>query len=499
MSGFPMIGHFKNVDVFCSHLRALGIDLPCDKRPMSAAEGSPLAKPLDVGGFVVGNRWCIHPMEGWDCTNDGQPTEHTIRRWQHFGQSGAKLIWGGEAFAVQDDGRANPNQLALVGGDEARAERSLSALLGALREAHRQGAGTTDDLLVGLQLTHSGRFCQPRQKNHPEPRIAYHHPLLDRRMGIEPSDDAAVVSDDYLCRVIDNAIVCARIAQRVGFQFVDLKHCHGYLGHELLSAHTRSGPFGGSLENRTRFARLIIDGIRSACPGLMIGVRLSVFDTPPFSESGRGGNGQELTTGAPEDHVAYMPYYYAFGCDPLNPMKIDLAEPVAFIGMLRAMGVRLINVSCGSPYYNPHIQRPAIYPPSDGYLPPEDPLVGVARQIHTTRRVKQACPEAIIVGSGYTYLQEYLPQVAQAVVREGWTDFVGVGRLALSYWEMPGDVLAGRPFQTKRMCRTFSDCTTGPRNGLMSGCFPLDPYYKRRPEATVLRLAKVRGAGAEGS
>ena len=78
-------------------------------------EGSsgPLGLGLDLFGKRLSNRFCIHPMEGWDATGDGMPSEHTLRRWRRFGRSTAKLIWGGEAFAVQEDGRANPNQLFL--------------------------------------------------------------------------------------------------------------------------------------------------------------------------------------------------------------------------------------------------------------------------------------------------------------------------------------------------------------------------------------------------
>src|SRR5947208_1474910 len=107
---FTKIGHFKDVQSFRAQLQSIGLEFPIDDRILSAAEGSPLAQPLDVGGFTVGNRWCIHPMEGWDGNADGTPSEHTLRRWQHFGESGAKFIWGGEAFAVQEDGRANPLQ-----------------------------------------------------------------------------------------------------------------------------------------------------------------------------------------------------------------------------------------------------------------------------------------------------------------------------------------------------------------------------------------------------
>ena len=115
---FPKIAQFKDASSFQARLAQLGLDLPFDQRVLSTAQGSPMAQPLDVVGFIVGNRWCVHPMEGWDGTTTGEPTEHTIRRWKHFGESGCKLIWGGEAFAVTGNGRANPNQLALVDGDE---------------------------------------------------------------------------------------------------------------------------------------------------------------------------------------------------------------------------------------------------------------------------------------------------------------------------------------------------------------------------------------------
>jgi hypothetical protein len=151
--------------------------------------------------------------------------------------------------------------------------------------------------------------------------------------------------------------------------------------------------------------------------------------------------------------------------------------------MLRQLGVRMVNISCCSPYYNPHFQRPAMFPPSDGYQPPEDPLVGVARQIQAVRQIKEACPDSVLVGSGYTYLQEYLPQVSQAVVRNGWVDFVGVGRLVLSYWDCP-PTRSGQGDAAKRICRTFSDCTTAPRNGMISGCFRWTRITRSRPSTT---------------
>jgi 2,4-dienoyl-CoA reductase-like NADH-dependent reductase (Old Yellow Enzyme family) len=160
--------------------------------------------------------------------------------------------------------------------------------------------------------------------------------------------------------------------------------------------------------------------------------------------------------------------------------------------LLGELGIRLVNLSAGSPYYNPHIQRPALFPPSDGYRPPEDPLIGVARQMAATRALKEAFPELLIVGTAYTYLQDFLPNVAQAAVREGWADSIGLGRMVLSYPELPWHVLEGRRLERKRVCRTFSDCTTAPRNGLPSGCYPLDGYYKKSEPAERLSQIKQR-------
>jgi 2,4-dienoyl-CoA reductase-like NADH-dependent reductase (Old Yellow Enzyme family) len=154
------------------------------------------------------------------------------------------------------------------------------------------------------------------------------------------------------------------------------------------------------------------------------------------------------------------------------------------------MDIKLVNISGGSPYYNPHIQRPALYPPSDGYQPPEDPLIGVARQMEVTRLLKQRFADLVFVGTGYTYLQQFLPHVAQAAIREEWVDVIGLGRMVLSYPELPLDVLSGRELQRKRICRTFSDCTTAPRNGLPSGCYPLDPHYKQSIDGAQLKQIK---------
>ena len=358
----------KTVDDLRGHATSLGVALPIDDE-LATGPDAPLARPCASRSGPIGNRFAILPMEGWDGSEDGRPSDLTRQRWRNFGRSGAKLIWGGEAVAVRHDGRANPNQLMMNEANLAE----IAGLREELLEAHLERHGRTDDLLVGLQITHSGRFARPNEKRRAEPRIAYRHPLLDPVVGIK--DDVPVFSDDEIARLVDDFVKAAGLARRAGFAFVDVKHCHGYLGHEFLSAIDRPGRYGGSLENRSRFLREVVSGIRAEAPGLEIGVRVSILDLVPF-RAGPDGTGEPAAEG---------PYRHAFGGDGTG-LGVDLDEVSEFFTILERLGIELVCTTAGSPYYNPHVIRPATFPPSDGYLPPEDPLVGVARQIEATAR-----------------------------------------------------------------------------------------------------------------
>jgi NADPH2 dehydrogenase len=441
-ASFPRVKSLRDVGALRARLTELELDLPCDDTALSAAEGSPLAEPLPLG---PANRWVVQPMEGWDAGTDGRPTDLVTRRWVNFGRSGAGWVWGGEAVAVTPEGRANPRQLLL---DDTTAS-SIGRLRTELVSAAEPVLGAVP--LVGLQLTHSGRWAHQRR------RAAFTHPELDDRAGID--DRGAILRDDEVDEIIAAFARAAHLAREEGFDFVDLKHCHGYLLHEFLSARTRTGRYGGvTLAERTRLLEAVVAAVRAAAPDLALGVRLSSFDLPPC-----GG----------------------FGVDSSD-------EPHALIRRLPALGVTMLNVTGGSPYTVPHVQRPAAFPPSDGYAPPEDPLCGVARLLHAARGAKAAAPELTVVASGVTYLQEYVPHVAQACVRDGWFDAVGLGRMMLAYPTFPTDVLSGAALDRERLCRTFSDCTTAPRHGMISGCFPLDPFYRDRPERAELLQIKRR-------
>jgi NADPH2 dehydrogenase len=449
-------------EAFTDHLDRLGVPIPVDQ---DIDPSGPLAEPLVVhdgsaGELHVPNRFAALPMEGWDGTEDGRPTELVRRRWSRIGSGGCGLVWG-EATAVRADGRANPRQLVL---DERTVDdvAGLRSLLAA-------------DQVAGLQLTHSGRFARP--DGTPQPRTAYPHPILDDRVGATTAD---VLGDDDLDELAHRFVDAAVLAAEAGFDFVDVKHCHGYLLHELLSARERPGPYGGDLAGRTRFLRTVVAGIRDRAPGLAVAVRLSLFDLVPHA-AGPDGTGEPVATG---------PYPFAFGGDGTG-VGADLTEAHAFLALLESMGIGLVGTTLGSPYYCPHLQRPAYFPPSDGYAPPEDPLVGVGRHLQATAEVVRAHPGLVVVGAGYTYLQDWLPHVAQAVVGAGDVHLVGLGRMLLSYPDLAASVLAGEGLRRRQVCRTFSDCTTAPRHGLVSGCYPLDPFYKEHPDRPALFAVKA--------
>jgi 2,4-dienoyl-CoA reductase-like NADH-dependent reductase (Old Yellow Enzyme family) len=441
--------------------RRLGLDL------RFSDDLSPLFRPVAIGPLRAGNSLCIQPMEGCDGTPDGRPDELTFRRYRRFGAGGAKLIWG-EAAAVVPEARANPRQLVI----QEHTAPALERMLRECRQAHKEACGSDDDLVVGLQVTHSGRY------SHPRPLLAFHDPLLDPRTVVDRAsgrtvdDDYPLLEDDELDRLPDHYVAAARLAQRIGFQFVDIKQCHRYLLSELLAARTRPGRYGGSLENRTRLAREIFTRIRHEVPGLVLATRLNVFDCIPF--------GKRPGTEAGEPVPWTGPVRSAWGTCADDPLRPDLEEPLAWAAEMVRLGVALVNVSMGNPYATPHVLRPFEVPPPDGYETPEHPLVGVARHLLLTAQVQERFPDLPVVGSGYSYLQEYLFAVGAATLRDGRATFVGVGRASLSQPDFARQLLEHGRLDRKRVCRTFSYCT-----GLMrskhnelgqfaTGCPPFD-------------------------
>lgn len=420
---------------------------------------APVAQSVVVGGRVVGNRLAYQPMEGCDGTTDGRPDELTFRRFARFGAGGAKLIWG-EAAAIVPEGRANPRQLVLSDANLP----DFARIAQICRAAHREACGRDDDLLLGIQLTHSGRFSFAR------PVRVVHCPILDG-----PVESAShlppLLTDDDLERLADHYVAAARRAAQAGFDFVDVKQCHRYLLSELLASKPRPGKFGGRLENRVSLAVDVVRRIRDAAPDLLIGTRINAFDGVPFAK-------RADQVGEPRPFA--VPCRVGFGINEENPLEFDLAEPIAAIRELMLAGVALVNISAGCPYFNPHYLRPAEFPPVDGYLPPEHPLLGVDRHFRMTSAIAKAFPNLPIVGSGYSYLQDFVMQSAAANIASSRTTFAGLGRAILAYPQMARDALMHGQLDRKSICRTFSYCTNlmrskhHPLGQFPTGCPPFD-------------------------
>jgi NADPH2 dehydrogenase len=428
--------------------------------PDPASVKQTLARKVQVGRLTVGNSLCVHPMEGCDGTLDGRPGELTERRYERFAEGGAKLVWF-EATAVREDGRANPRQLWITPGNVG----DYARLLERMRQLHTTAWGTADDLLIPIQLTHSGRYSFAHKT------IAYHNPFIDLKSGVPA--DYPPVTDDELERLEDAYADAAKLAVEAGFTSADVKVTHGYLLSELMGAKTREGRYGGPLENRTRIVRNIIGKIQAAVGHrLTLVMRLGCFDSVPYFRDPATG------LGVPCDFK--LPYPYGFGVNPDNPLEPDLAEVKQAVAWFREWGIAALNVSAGSPYYNPHIGRPFEKPDEGNYDEPEHPLLGVDRHFRIAGELQRAFPDLPMVGSGYSWLQRYAINAGAWNIAQGNVSFLGLGRNSLAYPDFARDALERGELDELRVCKTLTYCTflmrqkDHPLGQYPTGCPPFD-------------------------
>ncbi|MFZ5826699.1 MAG: flavin oxidoreductase/NADH oxidase [Bacillota bacterium] len=414
---------YRTIEALQTAIHELGVDIPLQE------DLSPLSRPVQIGHLVAPNSLAIHPMEGCDGQDDGSPSELTRRRYLRFAAGGAGLLWF-EATAVVPEGRANERQLWI------RPE-NVDSFASMLQEAH---AVAEERPVTVLQLTHSGRYSKPGP-----PVIAYHHPYLPAGVS---DGSMRVITDEEIEALEDRYVDAARLAFQAGFDAVDVKHCHRYLGSELLSAFTRPGRYGGSYENRTRFLKNIIRKIQAAVPGLVVTTRLNAYDA--------------------------IPYPYGWGVSQENHLVPDLSEPKRLLRELHEMGVPMVNVSLGNPYYNPHIGRPFDDPIIGAYLPDEHPLVGVSRALGIAAELQRAVPAMVIVGTGYSWLRQHLGQVGAASIAQGRVTIVGVGREGFAHPNFARELLGKGELDFRQVCITCSKCTQIMRDNGTTGCVPHD-------------------------
>lgn len=397
-----------------------------------------LNESLLFSGVNIPNRIVFQPMEGCDCNPDGTPSELTVKKYVNAAKSGAGLIWM-EANAVCPEGRTNPGQLMLT-KENLEEFKSFVAML---RKTALDECGIKPVII--LQLTQSGRQSIV-------PMIAYRHPIYEEK---RPVTDENIVTDEYLDTLADKYVASALLAYEAGFDGVDVKSCHGYLFQELLSAFTRPGRYGGSFENRTRLYLDCVRAVKAAVPAdFLVVTRLGAADM--------------------------VPKPYGFGTT--EEYELDLTETDMLVEKLIEAGIRMINITIGNPYYNPHINRPFRL---GAYKAPEAPEVGLARFITVQKHLKEKFPCLTIVGSGLSYYREDLMERAEEMINIGAADLVGFGRGSIAYPMFYRDWLAGK-FDVKKTCVSCSKCTALMRAKCVSGCAVFNEYYKNLYKEKVL-------------
>ena len=393
-----------------------------------------LGKPLTVGTKTIPNRLACQAMEGCDGTPSGSPDRLTIRRYDRFAKGGAGLIWF-EATAALEEGRANPRQLWIQRKNLDDFKRQVEAI----KETALKENGYAP--VVIMQATHSGRYSKPWGA--PAPLIACHNSILEEK---QPVDDDRIVTDDHLMRIGQALVEAAELAEEAGFDGVDIKCCHRYLLSELLSAHTRPGPYGGDLPNRARLLLETVEGARqSTCSDFLVTTRLNAYDG--------------------------FPHPWGFGVSPDGSTEFDPTEPIWLLQQLKNRGVELVNITMGNPYFNPHVNRPFA---TGGYEHPEDPMLGVARMLQGTAQLKAAVPELKFLCSATTFLGVAAPHVTAAMIENDNFDLAGFGRTIFANPDFARDILKTGTLPKEKLCICCSKCSQLMRAGGTPGCIIRD-------------------------
>ena len=455
---------FKDRAALERKIADLGLDIPLSD------DISILFSQVVVARRILPNRFVVLPMEGADGDPAGRPTDFTLRRYKRFAEGGASLIWF-EATAVTADGRSHPRQLWI--NPETR--DGFKRLVKETRLAAHRKFGPDHNLLLVLQLTHSGRLAKPEGR--PAPIIAQHNPLLDAKVGL--SADHPLISDAALDALQEDYIAAAGAAREAGFDGVDIKACHGYLVSELLAAFSRpDSRYGGSFENRIRFLVDTSEKIKQRIRGLFVTSRLSVHDS--------------------------LPYPYGFGMNRDHPGDPDLGEPIRLIKKLRNIDFPILGISLGIPAYQSHYGRPYDKPLIGQGLPDEHPLEGVSRWLRLTSEIQKAFPTLPVVGAGYSWLRQLFPHVAAAMVEREKASLIGLGRESLAYPGWVNALAADGFLDQRKVCVCCSKCSQMLRAGRPVGCAVHDAetyqveYREARKRAREARRAEKKTARASG-
>ncbi len=153
-------------------------------------------------------------------------------------------------------------------------------------------------------------------------------------------------------------------------------------------------------------------------------------------------------------------------------MEPDMTEPIRLVKELRdEFHIPLINITMGNPYKNPHVNRPYDH---GNYVPDEHPLEGLGRMMKGLDEIQRAVPDLPVLGSAFSYLRQFAPNLAAGMVGEGHCAMAGFGRMAFAYPDFVQDLRRDGAIDPKRVCVTCGGCAVLLRAGTPAGCVVRD-------------------------
>ncbi|MDA4846051.1 NADH:flavin oxidoreductase/NADH oxidase [Hoeflea poritis] len=237
-----------------------------------------LYSPFELRGVAFKNRIAVSPMSQYRSV-DGYANDWHMVHLGRFAMGGAGLVYA-EATAVEKDGRRTHGDLGLW------EDAQIDSLRPIARFIEREGA------VPGIQLGHAGRKASERRPWHGEtpvddedvasrneaPWQAIAPSPLPYADGWPAPDE---MSEDDIRRVIRSFGDAARRSREAGFRMIEVYAAHGFLVHQFLSpiSNRRQDGWGGSPENRRRFATAVARSIRANWPeDYPLAFRLSATD-----------------------------------------------------------------------------------------------------------------------------------------------------------------------------------------------------------------------------
>ncbi|WP_333813881.1 NADH:flavin oxidoreductase [Muricomes intestini] len=401
-----------------------------------------LMQPIKIGNRIAQNRFFIQAMECNMEDETGNPSEETIQRYCELAEGGAGLI-SLEAISVTRECRARDNQLTIMPGNE-------EALTELVRRVHEANPKT----LFIFQLTHSGEISNPEFSKRVTP-----NPL--------PGYGGELLTEEDVERIMDSYVTAAKIAYDAGADGIDMKLCHGYLGSQMIRPHNdRNWKYGGSWENRSRFAYELIERIREAVPDtdFLVGSKISAWEGFP------GG----------------------FGTDGPHSPIMDLTEPIKLIQGLEARGANFFIQSAGSPSITVSLTQVDKHIPYYAYL----------HQYWAKEFRKALKPETVVIGSNFSPFRSGRNGLCAVTEEESnllnygaWCidndvcDMVALGRQSFADPYLPRKVEEGKESEIK-WCLLCDSCLELLIQQSRVGCC----VYDKASHEELVRTRKEKGA-----